>query len=68
MVRIAMIGAGSLTFTRKLVTDCLAVSELRDSCFALMDMDRERLKYIGPAIERVIDKTKAPARTEVSKV
>jgi alpha-galactosidase len=33
MVKIAVIGAGSLTFTRRLMMDILAVPELRDTEF-----------------------------------
>ena len=66
MVRIAMIGAGSLSFTRRLIADCLAVPELRDACFTLMDTNAERLKYIGPAVQHIVDQTKAPARIEIT--
>src|SRR5689334_7308322 len=44
MPRIAFIGAGSTVFTRTLVADVLSVPELRDSTFALMDIDAERLR------------------------
>jgi len=66
MVRIAMIGAGSLVFTRRLFTDCLAVPELNCSCFSLMDINAERLKYIDLAIRKVIERTKAKPQIEVT--
>jgi alpha-galactosidase len=49
MARIAFIGAGSTVFTRNLFGDVLAMPELRDSTFALMDIDADRLQ----ASERV---------------
>ena len=49
MAKIAFIGAGSTVFTRNLVGDLLSMPELRDSTFALMDIDADRLR----ASERV---------------
>lgn len=66
MVRIAMIGAGSLGFTRRLIADCLSVPELQDACFVLMDINTERLKYIAPAVQHIIDKNGASAKIEVT--
>ena len=37
-LKIAMIGAGSVGFTRRLMTDLLAVPEFADTHFALMDI------------------------------
>ena len=66
MIRIAMIGAGSLGFTRRLIADCLAVPELSKSCFVLMDIDTERLKHIGPAVQHIIDRSKSSTKLEVT--
>jgi alpha-galactosidase len=44
MPRIAFVGAGSTVFTRNLVSDVLSHPELRDSTFALMDIDPARLR------------------------
>jgi alpha-galactosidase len=44
MPRIAFIGAGSTVFTRNLAGDVLSHPELRDSTFALMDIDPARLR------------------------
>jgi alpha-galactosidase len=44
MPKIAFVGAGSTVFTRNLVGDVLSRPELRDSTFALMDIDPERLR------------------------
>jgi alpha-galactosidase len=43
-VQVAFVGAGSTVFTRNLVSDILSRPELRDSTFALMDIDSERLR------------------------
>ena len=43
MIRIAMIGAGSVVFERALLTDILSLDALRDSTIALHDIDPERL-------------------------
>ena len=42
-MKVAVIGAGSLTFTRRLVMDVLAVPELRGTEFHFMDINEERL-------------------------
>jgi alpha-galactosidase len=44
MPKIAFVGAGSTVFTRNLVGDLLSHPELRDSTFALMDIDPGRLR------------------------
>ena len=43
MTRIALIGAGSVEFTRNLLGDFLAYPELHDATFALHDIDPDRL-------------------------
>ena len=42
-VKIAIIGAGSVVFSRHLIRDILSVPELRDSVFALTDIDPRNL-------------------------
>jgi alpha-galactosidase len=43
MVKIVLIGAGSHTFSRHLITDILSYPELRDSTITLMDINKEPL-------------------------
>ena len=43
MPRIALIGAGSIVFTRNLCSDILLTPALQDSTIALMDIDPVRL-------------------------
>ena len=44
MIRIAMIGAGSIEFAQKLVQDFLCFESTRDAHFALVDIDGKRLE------------------------
>lgn len=41
MPKIAMVGAGNVTFTKNLLTDILSYPELRESEIALMDINPE---------------------------
>jgi alpha-galactosidase len=54
MPGIAMIGAGSLQFTRRLIQDIVNHSSLADAHIALMDVDPERLDLV----KRVMDNMK----------
>lgn len=42
-MKIAMIGAGSVVFSKNLTGDILSYPEFRDATFSYMDIDRERL-------------------------
>ena len=44
MAKIAFMGAGSTAFVRNIIGDCMCTEALRDSHFALYDIDGERLK------------------------
>ena len=44
MIRVAMIGAGSIGFTRRLMMDLVAVEEFRDTEFRFMDIDKGNLR------------------------
>lgn len=61
-LKIAMIGAGSIGFTRKLMHDILAVPELADTTFALMDISARNLEMIRQLAERDIAANNLPAR------
>ena len=47
MVKIAMIGAGSVVFVKNLLTDILSARELAEATIALHDIDMERLETAG---------------------
>ncbi len=44
MAKITLIGAGSVIFSKNIISDCLSYPELADSTFALYDIDHERLR------------------------
>lgn len=60
-LKIAMIGAGSIGFTRKLMHDILAVPELADTHFAFMDLSARNLGMVVQLAERDIAFNKLPA-------
>ena len=53
-IKIAMIGAGSIGFTRRLMHDILAVPELQDTTFAFMDISEHNLQMVRQLCERDI--------------
>lgn len=74
MIKIAMIGAGSVVFSKNLTGDILSFPEFRNATIAYMDIDKDRLevgaslcrrlaKSIGakPKIEATLDRRKALA-------
>jgi alpha-galactosidase len=44
MIKVAMIGAGSVVFSKNLTGDILSFPEFKDATFAYMDIDEERLQ------------------------
>jgi alpha-galactosidase len=44
MIKVAMIGAGSVVFSKNLTGDILSFPEFRDATFSYMDIDAERLE------------------------
>ena len=53
-MQVAMIGAGSIGFTRKLMMDILAVEELRDVTFRFMDISEESLEMVTKLCEKMV--------------
>lgn len=64
--KIAMIGAGSIGFTRRLMHDILSVPELADSTFSLMDIHAENLNMVEQLCRRDIAANKLPAKIETT--
>lgn len=66
--RISIIGAGSVGFTKKLISDLLKVPEFENVEFALTDINAQNLDMIRQIIERLIEvnglKTKVTATTD----
>ncbi len=61
-IKVAMIGAGSIGFTRKLVQDILTVPELEDTHFAFTDINRRNLDMVAQLARRDIAANRKPAR------
>lgn len=62
MTRIAIIGAGSVGFTRTLVRDILCVPELQDIEFALTDINEHNLDMVREILERMVSSNQLPTR------
>ncbi|HEY4386229.1 MAG TPA: alpha-glucosidase/alpha-galactosidase [Ktedonobacteraceae bacterium] len=60
--KIAMIGAGSIGFTRTLLHDILAVPELADTTFAFSDISEHNLAMVAQLCQRDILANKLPAK------
>ena len=60
-LKIAMIGAGSIGFTRRLIQDLLAVPEFADTHFALMDISEHNLNMVTRLCEKDIAGNRLPA-------
>ncbi|GCF10600.1 alpha-glucosidase/alpha-galactosidase [Dictyobacter arantiisoli] len=61
-IKIAMIGAGSIGFTRTLLRDILSVPELADTTFAFTDISTQNLEMVAQLCQREIDASKLPAQ------
>jgi alpha-galactosidase len=60
VIRIAVIGAGSVEFTRNVLADLCSYHELHGSLtIALHDIDAERLRYAERAADSIIRRTRA---------
>jgi len=64
VLKIAMIGAGSIGFTRTLLRDLLAVPEFADATFAFTDISQQNLEMVTQLCRRDIAHAKLPAKIE----
>ncbi|MGN6774676.1 family 4 glycosyl hydrolase, partial [Rhizobium sp.] len=60
--KIAIIGAGSVGFTKKLFTDILCVPEFRDIEYALTDMSEHNLQMITQILDTIVSANKLPTK------
>lgn len=60
-INVAIIGAGSIGFTRRLMRDILSVPELQDTHFALTDINPRNLEMVYQLCHRDIHFSKLPA-------
>src|SRR5437667_11116539 len=65
-IKIAMIGAGSIGFTRRLMGDVLAVPEFADTTFAFTDISERNLDMVAQLCRRDIAANKLPASIEAT--
>jgi alpha-galactosidase len=56
MIKVAMIGAGSVVFSKNLTADILSYPEFKNATFSYMDIDEERLE-VGANLCRKVAKT-----------
>ncbi len=61
-LKIAMIGAGSIGFTRRLMADLLTVPEFADTTFAFTDISKQNLDMVTQLARRDIRANKLPAK------
>ena len=66
MPKVAMIGAGSTVFARRLMTDILSWPELADTTIALMDIDPSRLRLVEALARQLVTQHGLPARIEAT--
>ena len=65
-LRIAMIGAGSVGFTRRLMQDILTVPELGDTTFSLTDISPHNMDMVVQLARRDIAANHLPAQVEAT--
>jgi alpha-galactosidase len=67
-LKIAMIGAGSIGFTRRLVRDIVTVPELTDTTFAMTDISQRNLDMVAQLCRRDIEVNELPARSKRQRI
>lgn len=65
-IKVAVIGAGSIGFTRRLMKDILSVPELQDTVFAFHDINKQNLDMIAQLARRDVEANRVPARIETA--
>jgi len=61
MTKIAIIGAGSHVFSHRLVADCLTWPALQDASIALMDINAEKVEFMGALSRKMVEQQKVGA-------
>ncbi len=61
-MKIAIIGAGSILFTRKLLGDILTVPELEETMFSFIDINERNLEMVTQLAGRDIQANKKPSK------
>src|SRR3954452_15776489 len=66
VIKVAMIGAGSVVFSKNLTGDILGFPEFRDATFSYMDVDPQRLEVGAALCRKVADALGANPRIEAT--
>ena len=66
MIKVAMIGAGSVVFSRNLTGDILQIPEFQDCTITYMDIDKERLEVAGALCKKVAKAVGAKPKIETT--
>jgi alpha-galactosidase len=66
MAKIVLIGAGSHTFSKHLITDVISYPELRDSTICLMDIAQEPLDLIAAFANKLVKQNKYNTKIEAT--
>jgi alpha-galactosidase len=61
-VKIAVVGAGSVGFTRAMIHDILCIPELQDAEVSLTDLSKRNLDMVFKLVKRDVESAKLPAR------
>lgn len=62
--KIAILGAGSVGFTRTMLRDILCVPEMREITVALHDIDEKNLEMVRQLVQRDVSESKLPTKIE----
>jgi alpha-galactosidase len=65
-LKIAMIGAGSIGFTRRLMGDLLTVPEFAETTFAFTDINAQNLEMVTQLARRDVEGNGLPARVQAT--
>ena len=66
MPKLTIVGAGSFVFARRLITDMLTYSSLKDFTISLMDINESKLEMMGRLATRMVEQEKTNAKIEVT--
>jgi alpha-galactosidase len=66
MTKIALIGAGSVEFTRELCNDFMLTPSMQESTISLMDIDPKKLQLAKQAVQAIVDQRGLEAQVEAT--
>ncbi|MFQ3588341.1 MAG: alpha-glucosidase/alpha-galactosidase, partial [Fimbriimonadaceae bacterium] len=65
-IKVAVVGAGSVGFTRTICRDILCVPELQDTRFAFTDISEANLSMVERLVRRDVESSGLPATIEAT--